>query len=264
VPLAYNRQPPTPLQVPSVPQLIAPWSAHWFSGSWPAGTVEQMPPVPVSEHDMHVPVHAVWQHTPWAQIPLAQSAPAMHAAPSGSLPQLPALHTLPAEQSALLVHAARQLPALHVNGTQDSEAPGAHVPMPSQRPPSASVDPLQIWLLQAVPGAYSRHAPAPLQNPSVPQLVMPASAHWFNGSWPAGIGVHTPRVPASAHEAQMPVHGPLQHTPCWHWPDWHSAFAVHSTPFSRLPQIDPLQTLAPLQSALLAHAARHCPFVPHA
>jgi hypothetical protein len=73
-----------------------------------------MPPVPVSEHDIQVPVHAVWQQTPCAQMLLAQSTPAVHAAPSGSLPQLPPLQTLPAEQSALPVHVARQLPELHV------------------------------------------------------------------------------------------------------------------------------------------------------
>lgn len=32
-PLAYRRHPPPPSQVPSVPQLAAPWSVHWFSGS---------------------------------------------------------------------------------------------------------------------------------------------------------------------------------------------------------------------------------------
>lgn len=68
-----------------------------------------MPPVPVSEHERQVPVHVVWQQTPWAQIPLAQSPPAAQAAPRGSLPQLPPLQTLPAEQSALVVQDARQL-----------------------------------------------------------------------------------------------------------------------------------------------------------
>ena len=93
-----------------MPQPAAPWSAHWFSGSYPAGTVEQVPPVPVSEHDMQVPVQAVWQQTPCAQMPLAQSVPAMHAAPSGFLPQLPPVQTFPAEQSAFVLQVALQLP----------------------------------------------------------------------------------------------------------------------------------------------------------
>jgi len=33
VPAAYSRQPPPPLQVPSLPQVAAPASGHWLSGS---------------------------------------------------------------------------------------------------------------------------------------------------------------------------------------------------------------------------------------
>jgi hypothetical protein len=33
VPAPYLRQAPPPLHVPSVPQVEAPWSIHWFSGS---------------------------------------------------------------------------------------------------------------------------------------------------------------------------------------------------------------------------------------
>jgi hypothetical protein len=101
-----------PSQAPSVPQLGGIWSPHWSSGSCPAGTVEQVPLVPVSAHDRHVPVQAVWQQTPCAQMPLRQSVPALQAAPSGSLPQLPPLQTLPPEQSPLPPQVARQTPPL--------------------------------------------------------------------------------------------------------------------------------------------------------
>ena len=37
-PLAYRRQAPAPSQSPSVPQVAAPLSAQWPSGSCPAGT----------------------------------------------------------------------------------------------------------------------------------------------------------------------------------------------------------------------------------
>ena len=84
-------------------------SAHWFSGSWPAGTVEQVPPVPVSAHDMQFPVHAVRQQTPWAQNPLLHSVPAPQAAPSGLRPQLMVVQTLPVVQSVAVVQDARQL-----------------------------------------------------------------------------------------------------------------------------------------------------------
>jgi hypothetical protein len=137
-----------------------------------------------------------------------------------------------------------------------------HVPEPSQRPASVCVDPVQVWVPQARPGAYRRQAPAPLQEPSVPQVFGPESAHWFSGSVLAGMAVQTPRVAVSAQDMQMPVHEPAQQTPCWQEPDAHSALAAQSAPITFLPQIVPLQTLPFEQSALVVHAARHCPFVP--
>jgi hypothetical protein len=101
-----------PSQLPSVPQLPAPWSVHWFSGSCPAGTVEQVPPVPDSAHDMQLPRQAVWQQTPCSQKPLPQSAAAPHALPSGRLPQLPLVQTLPVVQSLEPVHEARHPPVV--------------------------------------------------------------------------------------------------------------------------------------------------------
>src|SRR5262245_37098038 len=141
-------------------------------------------------------------------------------------------------------------------------APGTQLPMPSQRAASVSVEPVQVWLLQALPGAYSRHAPEPLHDPSVPQVMPPASAHWFSGSVPAGIGLQVPRALASAHDMHVPVQAWLQQTPFWQNPEAHSPFAAQSTPFSRLPHIVPLQTLTPLQLALVVHEVRHWPFVP--
>ena len=96
-----------------MPQLDAPWSLHWFNGSCPAGTVEQVPPVPVSEHDMQLPVHAVLQQTPCAQNPLLHSLPAMQAAPSGLRPQLDAVQTLPLVQSVDVVQLAWHIPLPH-------------------------------------------------------------------------------------------------------------------------------------------------------
>jgi hypothetical protein len=64
VPAAYSRQPPEPLQKPSVPQVDAPWSAHWLSGSVPVGTFVHAPSVPARPHDWQVPAHAVAQQYP--------------------------------------------------------------------------------------------------------------------------------------------------------------------------------------------------------
>jgi hypothetical protein len=101
-----------------------------------------------------------------------------------------------------------------------------------------------------------------LQNPSVPQLVAPESAHWFSGSSPAGTAVQTPRVPVSPHDMQVPVQGPAQQYPCWHEPEAHSALATQVTPLTFFEQIVPLQTLPALQSVLAAQAVLHWPPVP--
>src|SRR5262252_7271262 len=137
-------------------------------------------------------------------------------------------------------------------------------PMPSQRPASVSVDPVHICMPQASPGAYSRHAPAPLHEPSVPQLDAPESAHWFSGSVSAGIAVQTPGLPASAHDWQIPVHDPAQQTPCWQYPVAHSLPAAQVVPFTFLPQIVPLQTLPFEQSALVVQDVLQLPVVPQA
>jgi hypothetical protein len=49
---------------------------------------------------LHVPVQAVLQQTPWAQMPELQSSGPAHFPPSGRLPQLPLLHEFGGVQSA--------------------------------------------------------------------------------------------------------------------------------------------------------------------
>jgi hypothetical protein len=52
VPAAYLRQAPAPLQAPSFPQLVAPWSLQLPVGSWPpAGTLLQVPATPGTLQD---------------------------------------------------------------------------------------------------------------------------------------------------------------------------------------------------------------------
>jgi hypothetical protein len=51
------------------------------------------------------------------------------------------------------------------------------VPAPLQVRAGVNVEPLQVAPAQDVPAAYTRQAPLPLQNPSVPQVAAPASAH---------------------------------------------------------------------------------------
>ena len=90
-----------PSQVPSVPQLVRPLSAHWSSGSSPAGTAVQVPAAPGSPHDSQVPLQSLLQQKPCAQMLLLQSSLVSQAAPSGLRPQLPLSQKVPAMQSAL-------------------------------------------------------------------------------------------------------------------------------------------------------------------
>jgi hypothetical protein len=67
VPATCWRQPPAPLQLPSLPQAEAAVAGHWVAGTGgiPAGIGEQVPTVPVRLQDSQVPPHALLQHTPW-------------------------------------------------------------------------------------------------------------------------------------------------------------------------------------------------------
>ena len=97
---AYRRQPPAPLQKPSVLHESAPTSVHWLNGSWPADIGRQAPSDPCSAHDEQMPLHALPQQTPCSQKPDMQSLAAMHDAPVGFLPQLPFTHRFGARHSA--------------------------------------------------------------------------------------------------------------------------------------------------------------------
>jgi hypothetical protein len=67
VPDAYSWQAPLPSHEPLVLQLGASWSAHWASGSCPAGTLMHVPALPVIAQDLQLPVQVVAQQTPCAQ-----------------------------------------------------------------------------------------------------------------------------------------------------------------------------------------------------
>src|SRR5262245_2417837 len=114
VPAAYSRQPPVPLQKPSVPQLPVPWSLHWLSGSVPVGTFVQVPCVPVSPQDWQVPVHVVAQQKPCSHRLVMHSLAAAQAVPVGFFVHTPATQTLGAAQSALTVHDVLQTIAAQV------------------------------------------------------------------------------------------------------------------------------------------------------
>jgi hypothetical protein len=236
---------------------------HWFSGSCPAGTAEQVPTVPASAHDRQVPAQLVAQHTPCSQNPALHSAAEAHAAPIGFLPQLPIAQVLGALHWADVMQVVAQAaPVPHTYGSQVDGVAARQLPLPLHVRAGVNATPTQVAAAHVVPAAYSRQPPAPSHAPSVPHAATPLSAHWFNGSTPTGTKVHVPCVPASAHDRHVPVQLELQHTPCWQSPDAHSVPAVQVSPSGRFEHCPPLQTFGDAHSALPEHAVRHRPFVP--
>ncbi len=94
---------PVPSHRPFVPQLVPPASVHWVAGvgAVAAGTGEQVPALPLTAHDMQVPVQALVQQTPCWQKPLAHSAAVVHAVPGVFSVQTPTLQMYGDTQSAL-------------------------------------------------------------------------------------------------------------------------------------------------------------------
>jgi hypothetical protein len=107
VPMTYLRHAPAPLHVPSLPHVEAAVSGHCVatSGGWPVAIGEHVPTLPVTEHDMQVPVQALLQQTLFTQNPDAQSvfSPDEHVPPIGIFPQLMVTQVFPVVQSAAVV-----------------------------------------------------------------------------------------------------------------------------------------------------------------
>jgi hypothetical protein len=120
---------------------------------------------------MQVPVHAVLQHTPWTQSPLAHSPPAPHMAPSVLSPHEPPLQTPGDAQSASDVHVDLQAPVPQLNGKHDVAAGTVQVPAPSQLPAGVNVVEFagQEAGLHCVPCAWFWQAPA-WHRPLAPQV----------------------------------------------------------------------------------------------
>jgi len=119
-----------------------------------------------------------------------------------------------------------------------------------------NVVPVHIAAAHCTPAAYRRHAPLPLQEPSVLQLFIPRSLHWFSGSEPLGTLVQAPTVPASAHDWQVPLQAPSQQTPCAQKPDKHSPPAPQATPGPFLAQLPPMQVKGATQWASVVQVVR--------
>jgi hypothetical protein len=80
-------------------------------------------------------------------------------------------------------------------------------------------------------------------------VAAPSALHCPLGSVPpAGIGLHIPSVPVSAHEVQLPAQADPQQTPCSQNPLWQSAVAAQLAPMGRSPHDPLLQTFGGAQS----------------
>jgi hypothetical protein len=121
---------------------------------------------------------------------------------------------------------------------------------------------VQVAAAHCVPAAYLSQAPAPLQKPLVPQVVAPASVHCASGSWPEGTLVQAPRLPASAHDWQVPVQAELQQYPWAQKPELQVAPAVQVAPTGDFPQLEAVQTFGVTQSVLAPQAVRQEPPAP--
>jgi hypothetical protein len=86
-----------------------------------------------------VPHAADVQQTPSTQLLLSHSGPDAQIWPRRFLPQDPALHTLPGEQSASDPHAELQVAPLHVYDPHDSIMAGRQPPLPSHVRTSVAV-----------------------------------------------------------------------------------------------------------------------------
>jgi hypothetical protein len=76
-----------------VPQLGAPMSAHWASGSVPTGTGVQVPTVPARLQDWQVASQPVLQQIPCSQYPEVHSVAEAQVMPLTFLPQMVPLQT---------------------------------------------------------------------------------------------------------------------------------------------------------------------------
>jgi hypothetical protein len=142
---------------------------------------------------------------------------------------------------------------------------GWQVPMPSQVRPEVRMTLFvgQEGGAHEVPPAYSRQAPLPSQNPSVPQLAFPMSWQVPCGSVvPSGTLVQVPSALASPQDWQAPWQGLAQQTPCAQKPDRHSTAVAHDCPFPLRPHDPLMQTAGDPQSPSVVHEFLQMP-TPH-
>jgi hypothetical protein len=116
-----------------------------------------------------------------------------------------------------------------MNGAHGCPITDVH-PSPPQREAAVNVDPTHDAGLQIVPTGYVRHWPAPSQAPSRAQLPGISSGQSLRGSVPTSAGRQMPRLPAKAHDWQMPSQRVAQQTLSTQKPLPHSASEAQDVP----------------------------------
>jgi hypothetical protein len=255
VPEGWLRQAPAPLQVPSVPQLVAGVTMHMPLGSaTPEGTLVQVPTEPPTVQLRQPPAQASLQQTPSAQMPETHSGPALQEVPLPFLPQMLLWHWLGGTHWLLASQDEKQAPllALHLNGAQAWVAPARQVPLPSQNDAATALSPLQDGAAHWVVAGCMRQPPDPLQVPSRPQLFVGWAAQRASGSTPpGGTLVQVPTDPGTLQLWQVAPQALLQHTP------WAQKLLAHSSPRAQIcpspffPQDVPWQVFGAWQSLLV-------------
>jgi hypothetical protein len=104
------------------------------------------------------------------------------------------------------------------------------LPSASQRAASVIVEPVHEAAEQVVPTGYLRHAPAPSQTPSRPQLAAPSSGHCSRGSVATSAATQAPTLPCAAQVMHVPSHAEPQQTPSTQKPLAHSPAAAQGEP----------------------------------
>jgi hypothetical protein len=136
--------------------------------------------------------------------------------PVGLSVQAFALQMFGATQSELTVQPMRQTGAVasQVYRPQDVVVAAAQTPAPLHSRADVAVEPVQLGAAHCVPLTCLRHAPAPSQVPSFPQVDAAAAVHCAatSGGSPGAIGEQVPTLPASVHDIHVPVQAALQQT----------------------------------------------------
>lgn len=151
--------------------------------------------------------------------------------------QAPLTQTRPEAQSPFVVHEVLQAPPEQAKGAQFwPEAGIEQVPLPSQLGVLRTV-PWQMGEPHSVPEGWSWQAPAPLQNPVMPQLEAGWAVHSSSGSVLGGMKPQMPSGPppffAEVHAWQVPLQAESQQTPSTQKPKMHCEPVVHASPMSR-------------------------------